>query len=319
MGLGLAAGCQRSETPHPVVVLYTSVDEPYVSPLVKIFTQRTGIEVELRTDAEANKTAGLAERLEAEKSNPQADVYWGNEVFHTIRLAEAGVLEKYTSPSAKDVLDRYKDPRGYWAGVGLRARVIAYRGDERWTKPPAELWDLTRPEFKGRIVMARPTAGTTGSQVAALYVVWGKEKTEEFFASLHRNEVHLVGGNSIVADEVGRGSYVAGLTDNDDCASTLAEGGKLEVLLPDQKGMGTLTMPTTVALVAGAKHPEEARKLIDFLLSAEAEQHLIKSHFAGWSVRNESAELKVMQVDYQEVARVMPQAIRQVMAILEGR
>ena len=122
-----------------------------------------------------------------------------------------------------------------------------------------------------------------------------------------------------MADEVGRGSFVAGLTDNDDCAAALAEGGKLEVLLPDQQGMGTLTMPSTVALVAGAKHPREAKKLIDYLLSAEVEQKLIKSHFAGWSVRDDSAQIKAMKLDYRQVAQEMPEAIREVMGILEGR
>ena len=70
------------------------------------------------TDTEATKSVGLAERLRAEKDNPQADVCWGNEPFHTINLAEEGVLAPYESPSAKDVPAQYKDPQHRWAATG---------------------------------------------------------------------------------------------------------------------------------------------------------------------------------------------------------
>src|SRR3954447_3900338 len=86
----LYGGCRKSTQPTPEVVLYTSVDEPFVRPLIDQFKQETGIEVRLVTDAEASKTAGLAEKLLAEKDHPLADVYWGNEPFHTINLADAG-------------------------------------------------------------------------------------------------------------------------------------------------------------------------------------------------------------------------------------
>src|SRR4051794_34987883 len=85
------------------LTLYTSVDEPVARPIVREFQKNTGIEVRLVTDAEATKSIGLAERVRAEKSNPQADVFWGNEPFHTINLAGEGLLQPCDTPSAKDV------------------------------------------------------------------------------------------------------------------------------------------------------------------------------------------------------------------------
>ena len=87
----LLAGCDRSGSSKEVV-LYTSVDEPVAKPILDEFTKQTGIKVILKTDSEASKTAGLVETLRAEKANPQADVFWDNEPFHTINLAEEGVL-----------------------------------------------------------------------------------------------------------------------------------------------------------------------------------------------------------------------------------
>src|SRR5687767_4012851 len=126
---GLVGGCGRSDDGPETVVLYTSVDEPVATPVVLEFTKRTGITVVIRTDTEANKSAGLVARLEAEKANPQADVWWGNEVFRTISLADAGVLAPYESPSAKDIPAASKDPSHLWAGSGERVRVIAVHTD----------------------------------------------------------------------------------------------------------------------------------------------------------------------------------------------
>ena len=73
-----------------------------------------------------------------------------------------------------------------------------------------------------------------------------------------------------------------------------------------------------MGLVAGTKQSESAKKLIDYLLSAEVEKQLIANQFAGWSVR-QASDVKAMQIDYNEVARAMPQTVRRATAILEGR
>ena len=116
-------GCGNSDATKKEVVLYTSVDQPVAAPIIKEFEQKTGLKVVLITDAEATKSVGLAERIRAEKGNPQADVFWGNEPFHTINLAEEGLLQPYESPAAKDVRGEFKDPQHRWTSNGLRARV----------------------------------------------------------------------------------------------------------------------------------------------------------------------------------------------------
>lgn len=273
----------------------------------------------LQTDGEANKTVGLVERIRAEAANPQADVWWGNEPFHSVNLANEGLLVAYDSPSASDIPDQFKDAGHRWAGCGLRARVIgASTGAE--SVDVTGLESLTDPKLAKKIAMARPTAGTTGSHVAALYVAWGDEKADAFFAKLHANGIQLLGGNGPVADAVGQGQFLAGLTDNDDVASAAREGGQIIAVLPDQDGTGTLALPTTVGLVKGAKHADAAKKLIDFLLTRETEQRLVDANFVGWTVRaGAEAKVRWMTVDYAQVAKKMPDAIRRSTTILEGR
>src|SRR5215218_3528626 len=165
------AGCNRSAVKE--VVLYTSVDEPVARPIVAEFTKRTGIAVVIKTDAEASKTAGLAATLRAERANPRADVFWNNEPFHTVNLAEEGVLAAYASPAAADVAKVFKDEKGRWAGNGLRQRVIV-RGEGVSGIESVE--DLVKPQWRGKICMANPAFGTTSGHLAALFVAWGPER-----------------------------------------------------------------------------------------------------------------------------------------------
>ena len=325
--LALAAGCDRGGGDEVDVVLYTSIDEPVARAIIDAFEAESGHNVRLVTDTEATKSVGLAERLRAEKNRPQADVWWGNEPFHTIALAEEGLLAPYDSPAAAEIDPQFRDPQNRWTGNGLRARVMAFT--EEPIEPPApgvtaepdSLSDLADPQYHGRAVIARPTAGTTGSHVAALYVLWGRDKADAYFRALADNAVALAGSNSQVAQQVGAGNYLLGITDNDDVANAQSAGGKLRLVLPDQhdSGVGALTLPTTVGLVASRPENAAARELVDFLLSAETEQLLSETKFTAYSVRGGAAGVKSMDVDYAEVARALPEAVRRATALLEGR
>jgi len=323
---GLMAGCRKnSGNTAASVVLYTSVDEPYARPLVEQFERETGIHVTLVTDSEASKSVGLSEKIRAEKDHPLADVWWDNECFLAVNLANEGILAPYDSPSAADIPSQYKDAGHRWAGSVLRVRMLVSAPSVPPSRPgwikPTRLRDLLRPDLKGQIVLARPTAGTTGGQMAALYVLWGKDRAEQFFRALHDNGVRLVGGNSVVADMVGGSQELAGVCDNDDAADAAANGSKLDATLPDQGAGedGTLAMPCAVGLVAGAPNPDAGKRLIDFLLSRQADQQLIAAKFAWCSSRDGAGKGKFMVIDYDAVARAMPVAIRSATGIIEGR
>src|SRR5215213_9470883 len=79
-------GCRQRD----YVVLYTSQDQFYAEPILKEFTEKTGIEVRTVFDTESAKTAALAHRLRAERNNPQCDVFWSNEEMHARLLARDG-------------------------------------------------------------------------------------------------------------------------------------------------------------------------------------------------------------------------------------
>jgi iron(III) transport system substrate-binding protein len=130
-GFGLT-GCGSKENEPAEVVVYTSLDKVFSQPVLEAFEQETGIKVLAVYDSEATKTTGLVNRLIAEKGNPRADVFWNSETGRTIVLKQKGVLAPYISPSAVDIPNTFKDPKGYWAGFGARCRILIYNTRFRW-------------------------------------------------------------------------------------------------------------------------------------------------------------------------------------------
>ena len=76
---------------------------------------------------------------------------------------------------------------------------------------------------------------------------------------------------------VARGDVLVGLTDTDDVNVALEAKQPVAMVLPDRDGIGVPVMPNMVSLVAGAPHPEEGKRLIDYLLSPEVERKLAES------------------------------------------
>lgn len=259
------------------VIVYVSHDQDYAQPILEAFEKETGIKVKAVYDTEASKTVGLTNRLIAEKNNPQADVFWNNEVVRTIQLKKEGVLDAYRPANYNKLNPLYKDPDGYWTGFAARARVLVVNTDSLDEKRrPQSLDDLAKPEFAGQVTIADPRFGTTGAHVAALYALWGKEKAENFFTTLKNNGLDIAQSNGQTRDKVVEGEKWIGFTDTDDANDALVKKEPIAMVYPDQTDgqIGTLVIPNTAMLIKSAKNPDNAKKLIDYLISEKTEVSL---------------------------------------------
>jgi len=314
-----AAGCGQDDSPGAQrVVVYCSVDQPTAERVLAEFSKRTGVKVLARYDAEASKTVGLVQRLRAERKAPAADVFWSGEVFHTIRLAREGLLSPYRSDATADWPKQFTGPQGRWRAFALRGRVIVYNTTRLSAQTaPKKLEDLLAEQWRGRIVMARPQAGTTGGDVASWFAHYGRRRAREILEGLKANGVRLVDGNSLVVRQVAGGQADVGLTDTDDVHAGLRNGWPVAMHPLDQGGAGSLAIPNTVALVAGAPHGRQARMLVDFLLSEQVEVMLAESDLHTAPIRPALAEkfaaysiTHPLAVDYGRIADELPLAIR---------
>jgi iron(III) transport system substrate-binding protein len=262
------------------------------------FQKQTGIAVNMKTDTEAGKTTGLVRLIEAERSRPQADVFWSSELFNTVQLARNGLLAEYRPP-AEGIPERYKDGEGRWTAFGVRARVLAYNTKEVQPEDlPTDWRAITDERWKGKLGVADPRFGTTRGHFAAFLAGWGEPAYVDFLRRL--SEVtggRLMDGNATAAREVGKGALLICATDGDDVYVMQERGQPLELTYPDMGDGGTLLIPNSVALVNGAPHPEMAKKLVDFLTSATTERML---------ARSTSRNIPVRESLRQELAMEMP-------------
>ena len=277
-----------------VVILYCAQDQTYAEPLLKQFEQETGIKVKAVYDSEAVKTVGLANRLLAERSHPQCDVFWGNEELRTRQLAAQNV---------------FRETNG-WVAFGYRSRQIVINTNlVSLNNAPHSLIDLTYTNWGGKVALAYPQFGTTATHFHALRQLWGESTWLVWCRELVANQAKLVDGNSVVVKLVGRGEAAIGLTDSDDILAGQREGLPVAMLPAGQTflsaGAGDfpvarsdaglespanrqagkpalqsemLFIPNTVAVIRNAPHATAAEELFNWLQRPEVAQRLVEAH-----------------------------------------
>ncbi len=315
---GAALGWIAFHQGENVVVVYVSEDQVFSEPILKDFERDTGIRVRAVYDTEETKSAGVMNRLIAERANPQADVYWANEPIRAEVLRQQGVSTPYRSPSAEGIAEQFRNAEGHWTGFSARVRMLVVR--QGFKDKPVSIQAYTDPRFNGKAVIANPLFGTTTAHMAALFTVWGDGRARSFLAAMRSNGVHISSSNGESADQVASGPFQFSLVDSDDVHNREKQGQPVEGVYPDQEegGLGCFIVPNAVVLIKGGPHTEAGKKLIDYLLSRETEKKLAYSDAAQIPL-HPSVEtppgvrrletLKVMKVDYAAVAAKM-QAIQ---------
>lgn len=332
-GLVTIVGCSNAESPansagERSVVVYSSADKEFAELIFRAYEAKTGVKVLPLYDTEETKTAGLTARLVAEKDRPRADVFWSSDTSRAVALSEQGIADPYTPKEAATIPDRYKSATGLWTGFAARIRVLLYNTDKvKAADVPDSILELTRPKWKGRFAFANPHFGTMSFHAAALFVKWGDAKANTFFEMLKSNGAVIAAGNADVKDRVSDGRVDLGILDEDDAIVAIREKKPVALVVLDQEGpdpLGTPLMPNAALLIRGAPHPDEARQFIDFLTSAEAEQILAASDAAqyplhpaidGPALLPPLHQIRVMDVDYAEVARKLPTMDRAIQSI----
>jgi iron(III) transport system substrate-binding protein len=311
--IALAAGGCWSGSDNEVVV-YTALDAEFSQPILRQFTADTGIEALPKYDTESTKTVGLTEAIIAEADRPRCDVFWNNEILHTLRLQQLGLLETFQPPTALEYPEMYRSNVGVWHGFAARARVLIVNTKVvPESERPTSIHDLTDPKWKDKVAIAKPLFGTTATHAACLFEVLGTENAEEFFRKLKEN-VRIVSGNKQVALAVASGELALGLTDTDDAIIELEKGMDVAIIYPDQAadGLGTLFIPNTLSIVKGCPHPQQARTLVDYLLSPQIEEQLARSASAQIPLHPDAqgtdrveapSTVRAMEVDFTAAAK----------------
>jgi len=304
------------------IVVYTALDRQYSEQILENFKEQTGLKVLPVYDTESTKTVGLVNRIRTEKNRPRCDVFWNNEIVNTLRLKEEGLLQPCHPTEAINYSRTFQDLEGYWFGFAARARVLIVNtelvapGEE-----PQSIFDLTKPEWKGKIGIAKPLFGTTASHMACLFSELGEEKASQWLSNLKSNDVRIMSGNRACAQAVAKGHLQCGLTDTDDAIVEIRSGKPVRIVYLDSQPnqLGTLFLPNTLSVIKGCPNPSGAKRLINYLLSVEVEEILadgpsaqipLNMNFNGKVQVKTPQEIKEMEVDFGQAAKHFQKAAK---------
>jgi len=278
----LLSGCNRpaeqkktsANVGDSSVTLYCSVDEEFARPLVKRLEAQTGLKIAVLYDTESTKTAGLANRIRAERARPRCDVYWASALLQTLLLSDDKLLSPYDSPARADLPARFKGRD--WTGLGVRARLLLgsqARSDQSLKFVPAS---------EAKFGVSNPAFGTASDWATAYAARSGDAQSLDFFKQIKAKGARVLPGNGDVAREVADGNLEFGWADTDDYLNQRREKKPIFLARTTQDNV---LVPGAASLVAGAPHEANAKKLLDALVSREGEAALIQQMPGVFSLR----------------------------------
>ncbi len=254
------------------LTVYCAHDAGFAEAILRDFEGQSGIPVVVKFDTEATKSLGLTEQIVREGAHPRCDIFWNNELLGTLDLAARGLLEPHKGTGWQRIPAQFRDPDGRWTGFAARLRVVIQKEDApAWSDSRLHEGDLSR------FAMAKPLYGTTLTHYTVLWHEWGATRLKQWHADARRRGLREVPGNAQSKDTVAAGVCDAAFTDTDDFFEA-KDDGKPVTMHPVRLDSGqTICIPNTVAIIRGAPHAADARKLADFLLSPQTELALARS------------------------------------------
>ncbi|GAA3409388.1 ABC transporter substrate-binding protein [Paenibacillus hodogayensis] len=260
----------KPETPaaSKKLVVYAAMNEDDIIQIQKKFKEDTGIDIEyLRLSGPGEAST----RIQAEKASPKADIMIGGSSEFYDPLGQQGLLEKYTSPNAKEIDSQFNDPNGYWQGWYMGVLGIVLNTDRfkkelepKGVKEPKTWDDLLDPNYKGQFITSNPaTAGGAYIFAADQLFRLGEEKGWDYLKKLHGNVHHYTQGAVDGINLTATGEFVAGMSWAHDIVKSAKQGYPIKVIVPEQ----TAFEIGGSAVVKGGPNADNAKKFIDWLLT----------------------------------------------------
>jgi iron(III) transport system substrate-binding protein len=266
------------------LTLYSGRGAILIEPLLTRFTNETGIPVEVRYE---KSTQTLANRIAAEGSQTDADVFFAQDSGWLGALGEAGHLATLPTETLEQVSEHYRDPDGKWIGTSGRARVLVYSpGRIRAEDLPQTLADLPRFAKSGRFGWA-PGNGSFQAHVSALRHLWGEEETRTWLEAMQALEPTVYPKNSPQVRAVDNGEIDIGWVNHYYLHKLRTSNPELEAAnysFPTAQDAGNLMMLSGVAIMANSKHSREARAFVNYLLTDQSQQYFANETFEYPSV-----------------------------------
>ncbi|RBM10557.1 thiamine ABC transporter substrate-binding protein [Prauserella sp. PE36] len=276
----LTAGCtltggnddQEAEGPTTVTLV---THESWAAPqeVLDAFERQSGIRIRVLKEGDAGE---LTNKLVLTKANPIADVAYGVDSTFASRALSENVFEPYTSPEADRGPQRYSvDSQHRLSAVDVGDVCVNIDTGwfaERGLPEPATFDDLADPRYRDLLVVENPATSSPGlAFLLATVARYGEQGWTEYWQRLRDNGVQVVSGwteayTQEFSGSSGQGPRPIVVSYASSPAAEIGDDGK-----PRTKALlDTCYRQVEYAgVLAGAKHPDKAGKVVDFLLSQQ--------------------------------------------------
>ena len=254
--------------------------------LYEKFTAKTGIKV----NVVSGKDKALQKRIIEEGESCIGDLYITADAGRLSAFQDKGMFQKSSSKVLKKIIpSNFRSP--YWYGIAKRARVIYYSPD-RLSKSDLKglsYESLSDPKWEGKVVIRKSNNVYNQSLVASLIANNGKKKTAEWAKGLVNNMARKPKGNdrsqilAVAAGEadlaVANTYYIALMLSGKKGPEQQTAAKKVKPFFPNQDGRGTHMNISGGGVLKHAPNKANAIKLLEFLLTKEAQEHIVNNTF----------------------------------------
>lgn len=253
--------------------------------LYKLFEKKTGIKVNV-IQAKADE---LIKRLEVEGKDSKADAFITADAGNLHRAKALGLLQKVDSKTINSIVPAHlRDEGGEWFGLTKRARIIAYAKDRVDPKKITSYEDLTKPEWKGKVLVRSSGNIYNQSLLSSMIETQGADKAQAWAKGIVENMARAPKGNdrdqvkAVFAKEGDvaiLNTYYLGIMLNSPKEEDRAVAQSVGIIFPNQNDRGTHINISGIGVTKAAKNYANAVKLIEFLLSQEAQSLFAEANY----------------------------------------
>ena len=259
------------------VNVYSARKEQLIKPLLDRFSEKNGIKVNLVT----GKADALLARLQSEGEGSPADLLITVDAGRLHRAQTAQLLRCRTSKFLKqNVPENYRDPEGCWFGLSLRARVIVTAKNRIDAGKVSSYEALASPDWRSKVCIRSSNNVYNQSLVASMIAVHGEKETFNWLRGLAANFARSPAGgdrdqilavaNGLCDIAVVNTYYLAMMLESRDKQHREAARA-VQLVWPNQNGRGTHINVSGAAVIRNAPNPENALKLLSYLLSESSQ------------------------------------------------
>jgi len=272
LALLMLVGFAVPSTAQQPLIAYCPMPESDCSRLLAAFKEETGIE----TRFIRIPTGEVLARLRAERNNPQADIWLGGPIDSYAQAAEEGLLEAYRPKGIENIDKRYIASEENWFTTwGQVAMTFVYNEklvSEAGATPPDSWESYADPAFRNNVMLPHPAgSGTAFFILAAMVQIYGEDEAFRILKEVDKNVVQYTRSGAVGARVVATGEVALSMVFSVDLENLWIEGYEAGFAFPKE---GTARTMDAVALVKGARasHADQAKALIDWLLSDKGQQ-----------------------------------------------